>query len=213
MGNLVLVRHATTQASASGRNLGQRDDPSLAREGGRLANRLGRTLAAELAELEHDDVRLVTSPALRCRQTAAAIARRLDLGTSTVQIEDALREIDYGRWDGLTADECRERDPDRRARWEADPYLTRCPGGESGRDVTRRIAPVFEPLEVWIAGGRERVAIVVAHNHVNRIHLCGLFGWPMREYRDRLSQEPGGYSIIGLGSGRPVVRRLNAAPG
>ncbi len=214
MGNLVLVRHATTQASASGRNLGQRDDPPLAREGGRLANRLGRTLAAELAELDHDELRLVTSPALRCRQTTAAIARRLEVAPAAIEVADALVEIDYGEWDGLTAEECRERDPRIRAAWEADPFTTRCPGGESGADVAGRIASVLEPIQAWLAADRARVAVVVAHNHVNRIHLCALFGWPMSEYRDRLSQEPGGYSVIGrFASGRPVVRRLNAAPG
>lgn len=214
MGNLVLVRHAITEASASGRNLGQRDDPPLAREGGRLANRLGRTLAAELAELDHDELRLLTSPALRCRQTTAAIARRLEIAPHDVEVADALLEIDYGEWDGLTAEECRQRDPELRAAWEADPFATRCPGGESGADVAVRIASVLEPVQEWLAVDRSRVAIVVAHNHVNRIHLCALFGWPMHEYRDRLSQEPAGYNVIGrFATGRPVVRRLNAAPG
>jgi len=34
----------------------------------------------------------------------------------------------------------------------------------------------------------------------------------MREYRDRLSQEPAGYSIVGLGLETPVIRRVNASP-
>ena len=59
---------------------------------------------------------------------------------------------------------------------------------------------------------RSRCAIVVAHNHVNRVRLCALLGWPMREYRDRLAQDPAAYSIVGFGSGPPVVRRVNAAP-
>jgi probable phosphoglycerate mutase len=213
MGNLVLVRHSITQASASGRNLGQRDDPPLAREGVRLANRLGRAIDAELSELAHDELRLVCSPAQRCRQTAAAIARRLEVDASKIEIADGLLEIDYGDWDGLTPDECRRRDPGVRAAWERDPFATRCPGGESGSDVASRIATVLDPLEAWLAVEHARVAVVVAHNHVNRIRLCSLFGWPLRQYRDRLAQEPGGYNIIGFGAGRPVVRRLNAAPG
>ena len=213
MGNLVLVRHSITQASASGRNLGQRDDPPLAREGVRLANRLGRAIAAELEELAHDELRLVSSPAQRCRQTVTAIARRLEVDPSRIEIADSLLEIDYGEWDGLTPEECRRRDPDLRAAWERDPFATRSPGGESGSDVASRIATVLDPLEAWLTEDPARVAIVVAHNHVNRIRLCALFGWPMREYRERLAQQPGGYSIIGFGSGRPVVRRLNAAPG
>jgi broad specificity phosphatase PhoE len=175
MGSLILVRHATTAASAAGRNLGRSDDPPLAAEGLALAGRLAETLATELAELPHD-------------------------------------EIDYGEWDGLTADEGRARDPDRRAAWETDPYGTRCPGGESGADVALRAFAILEPLEAWLAEDRARCAIVVAHNHVNRLRLCALFGWPMRAYRDRLAQDPAGYSLIGLGGDAPVIRRVNAAP-
>jgi broad specificity phosphatase PhoE len=211
MGTLILARHATTEASAAGRNLGQRTDPPLAAAGVALAERLGATLRAELDELTHDHLRLFSSPASRCRQTAATVA--VGVGTAdAVEVHDGLLEIDYGAWDGLTADECRARDPALRSAWEADPFVTRCPDGESGQDLLRRVSAVLDPLEAWLAADRARCAIVIAHNHVNRVRLCSMFGWPMREYRDRLSQDPAGYSMIGLGAGTPVIRRVNAAP-
>ncbi len=215
MGSLVLVRHSITAASAAGRNLGQRADPPLAPEGMALAERLATTIAAELTELPHDELRVLSSPAQRCRQTADVVAGGLALDAGEpldVEVAAGLIEIDYGAWDGLTAHECRARDPELRAAWEADPYATRCPEGESGEDVAARAFAVLEPLEAWVAGDRARCAIVVAHNHVNRLRLCALFRWPMREYRDRLSQDPAAYSVIGLGSGTPVIRRVNAAP-
>ena len=212
MGNLILVRHSVTAASAAGRNLGQRADPPLADEGAALAARLGETLSAELAELAHDELRLVSSPALRCRQTTEAIAAALGRDRVAIDTAEGLLELDYGAWDGLTADECRARDPEVRAGWEADPFGTRCPDGESGADVARRAFAVLEPIEAWLAGDRGRCAIVVAHNHVNRLRLCALMGWPMREYRDRLAQEPAGYSILGFAGREPVIRRVNAAP-
>ena len=213
MGNLILARHSITEASAAGRNLGQRSDLPLAPAGVALAERLGVALAAELDELPHDEMRLVSSPARRCRETAEAVAGPLALDPVRIEVEAGLLEIDYGDWDGLTADECAARDPELRARWEADPYATRCPGGESGRDVAERSFAVLEPLEAWLAEDRARCAIVVAHNHVNRVRLCALFGWPMREYRARLTQDPAGYNLIGFGGPTPVVRRMNAAPG
>lgn len=213
MGTQILVRHSITAASAAGRNLGRRTDPPLADAGVALAERLGDALVAELSELPHDELRLLTSPALRCRQTAEAIGLAVGVQERAVEVEPGLLEIDYGAWDGLTADECRARDPELRAAWEADPYLTRCPGGESGADVASRSAAVLEPVEAWLAEDRARCAIVVAHNHVNRVRLCALFGWPMREYRDRLSQDPAGYSLIGFGGATPVIRRVNATPG
>ena len=212
MGSLILVRHATTAASESGRNLGRKGDPPLAPAGERLAVRLAAALSAELEELPHDELRLVSSPALRCRQTAAALASGLGLAAGAVEAVPGLMEIDYGAWDGLTADECRARDPERRAAWEADPYGTRCPEGESGSDVARRAFAVLEPLEAWLAEDRARCAIVVAHNHVNRLRLCALLGWPMRDYRERLANDPGAYSLVTFGADTPVVRRVNAAP-
>ncbi|MGH2379729.1 MAG: histidine phosphatase family protein [Candidatus Limnocylindria bacterium] len=213
MGSLILVRHATTAASAAGRNLGQRTDLPLSDAGLTLADQLGRTLAVELSELPHDEMRLLSSPARRCRQTAASIGAAIDVEDDGTEIEPGLIELDYGTWDGLTAEESWQRDPDLRAAWEADPYGTRCPGGESGEDVARRAFAVLRPVEEWLAADRARCAIVVAHNHVNRVWLCALLGWPMREYRARLAQDPAAYSLVTFGGGTPVVRRLNVPPG
>jgi probable phosphoglycerate mutase len=210
MGSLILVRHATTAASASGRNLGQRSDPPLSEAGVELADHLGGTLAAELAELPHDELRFISSPALRCRMTLDAIHRAVGRGSQSMEIEPGLLEIDYGAWDGLTADECRERYPDLRAAWEANPYDTRCPNGESGADVARRAFAALAPIEAWLAADRARCAIAVAHNHVIRLRMCAVLGWPMHEYRLRLSADPAGYSLVTFGGAAPVVRRVNA---
>lgn len=210
MGSLVLVRHSVTDASQSGRNLGRRGDPPLTEAGATLAARLADVLAIEIGELPHDELRLVTSPARRCRQTAEPVALRLGIGA--VEVAEELIEIDYGAWDGLTADECRRRDPELRARWEVDPWATRCPDGESGADVAARAFPILDAIEAWAAGSRDRCAVVVAHNHVNRLRLCAHMGWPMSAYRDRIASDPAGYSLLTFGSGLSVVRRLNAAP-
>jgi 2,3-bisphosphoglycerate-dependent phosphoglycerate mutase len=210
MGSLIVVRHATTAASASGRNLGQRADPPLSEAGLALATRLGATLAAELAELPHDELRFISSPALRCRMTLEAIQQALGRDPQSMEIASGLLEIDYGAWDGLTADECRDRDPELRATWEADPYETPCPDGESGADVARRAFAALTPIEEWLAADRARCAVAVAHNHVIRLRMCALLGWPLREYRRRLSADPGAYSLVTFGRGAPVVRRVNA---
>ncbi len=210
MGSLFLIRHSITAASASGRNLGAGDDPPLASEGTAVAGALAATLLAELAELAHDDLRLVSSPARRCRETIAPVAAALGVADDGIEIEPGLREIDYGAWDGLTAEECLQRDPELRRAWIADPYHTRCPEGESGEDVASRAFPVFHEIEAWLAAGGPRCSIVVAHNHVNRLRLTALLAWPMRDYRRRIAQDPAGYSIVTFGAGLPGVRRINA---
>ena len=221
MGSLFLARHATTEASAAGRNLGRRDDPPLAPAGRELASRLGHAIRLEMRELsppKAGELRLISSSARRCLETIEAVAAVLvqaGMQPGAVQSESGLLEIDYGEWDGLTADESRQRDPALRAAWEADPHETRAPSGESGRDVAKRSFPVFDSVDAWLAGAESRCAVVVAHNHVNRIRLCRLMGWPPRDYRDRVAQDPGAYSLITVPSGAAapsVVRRLNALP-
>lgn len=217
MGSLLLARHSVTAASASGRNLGQSSDPPLVAAGAALAVRLGEAIAFELGELPHDALRLVSSPAARCRQTIAPIAEALGVAQARIEVAPGLIEIDYGAWEGLTPDECRARDPELRPAWEADPFATRCPGGESGADVAARAFPVLEEVEAWLAADRDRCAVVVAHNHVNRLRLCAHLGWPMAEYRRRIGQDAAAYSLLTFADGggsegaSPVVRRLNAA--
>ena len=211
MGHLLLVRHSTTEASAGGRNLGQGSDPPLTNHGQQLAALLGERLAQELAELPVQDLRLVTSPAMRCRETLAAVATALGSDREP-EVEPGLVELDYGAWEGLTADECWARDPQLRAAWERDPFAARTPDGESGRDVAARASPVFDALESWLSGDLARGVLIVAHNHVNRLRLTALLEWPMSSYRRRVGQDPAAYSIIGVRAAERIVRRLNVRP-
>jgi broad specificity phosphatase PhoE len=211
VGHLFLARHASTEASQEGRNLGQRGDPPLSPRGLERADRLGLVLAAELRDVSTTELRLVTSPALRCVQTVTGISAHLSAAPSA-EVAVQLIEINYGEWEGLTPEECVERDPAQRAAWEADPFATATPGGESGADVAARAFPLFESIEGWLSANPARAAIVVAHNHVNRLWLTSLIGWPMSEYRRRVAQDPAAYSLITIGDWPPCFIRINASP-
>lgn len=213
MGSLFLVRHATTESSQAGLNLGQRTDAALTPEGLQLAERTGLAIAGELASLPGGTLRMLSSPALRCRQTADRIVDRLGFGAESVEVEAGLWEIDYGDWEGLSADECLLRDPELRPRWERDPYRTSTPGGESGAQVAERSAAVLDPLDAWLAEEPARVAVVVSHNHVIRLRLAAQLELPMHDYRRRIRADPGGYSLLTLGPAGTYLRRLNAVPG
>jgi broad specificity phosphatase PhoE len=212
MGSLFLVRHATTEASMAGVNLGQRNDAPLTDGGQRLAERTGRAIRSELQWLHDGELRMVSSPALRCRQTAAGIASQLDLAAEAVEVEASLWEIDYGAWEGLSAEECQARDPDLRRRWDEDPYATAAPGGESGSDVAARAFAVLSPLEAWLAAGRDRAAIAVTHNHVVRLRVTALLQLPMAEYRRRIQADPGAYTLVTFSPDGHAIRRINALP-
>jgi broad specificity phosphatase PhoE len=212
VGSLFLVRHATTHASEAGVNLGQHDDAPLTEAGRRLATRTGRAIRAELRSLPGGELRIVSSPARRCRQTAEAIATELGLGPDDLATEPGLWEIDYGAWEGLSAEACLERDPERRREWEDDPYSTSTPGGESGAQVAARAFQVLSPLEAWLGEEHGRAAVAVTHNHVVRLRLTSLLRMPMADYRRRVQADPGGYSLVTYAPDGPRVRRINALP-
>lgn len=216
MGSVFLVRHATTAASAAGTNLGQAVDAPLTADGERLAERVGLAMRLELAALPHGEVRFVSSPARRCLGTSEAIRRAIGLETDgqVVSVQDGLRELDYGAWEGLSADECRQRDPELRAAWEADPYAVSAPAGESGSDVAARAFPVMDEIDAWLRAGGTRVAVVVSHNHVIRLRLAWHLGIPLPDYRRRLLINPGSYSLVTLAEEpmESAVRRIGALP-
>ena len=137
-------------------------------------------------------MRLLSSPALRCRQTAAAIAAALGARREPDRGRAGLIEIDYGAWDGLTADgvpgsaipSCAP--PGRRT-----PIVTRCPDGESGQDVADARSRSWLRWRQWLAADRARCAIVVAHNHVIGCGSASFSAGPCASIAIGLSAGPG----------------------
>lgn len=147
---LLLIRHA----------------PAL--HGGRLAGR--RDVAAELpgaaalADLRRavGAAKVVASPALRCRQTAAALWPKV-----TAELDARLWEQDFGAWEGLGFADLPDLGPLPAAALAAH----RPPGGESFADLCARVAPVLGDLAS--RGGR---VAVVAHAGVVRAALATALG-------------------------------------
>ncbi|HLM53732.1 MAG TPA: histidine phosphatase family protein [Pseudoxanthomonas sp.] len=165
---ILLARHGETPWNAEGRYQGQIDIP-LSPVGEAQAAALGERLAfVELA-------RAVTSPLSRARRTA-----QLALGAARAPMlatEPDLREIAHGEWEGLLASEIDDRDPARLRAWREAPETVLMPGGESLRQVLDRswqgLARASEGL------GPGDTLLVVAHDAVNRVILCRVFGLPI----------------------------------
>ena len=210
---LLLTRHG--QAAAGDVMLGGQLDLSLMPRGREEAEALARRLAGVRID------RIVASPMLRALETAQTIARG-----RPVEVDERLRELDYGRWESLTYAEIDARDPELRARWEHDPAATHAPGGESGEDVAGRalnflidmIASEEDASEGDGTGRRspdpggsraaaseaeaeaeaeaERRVLVVAHGTFNRILLCVALGIPVRDYRRRFLQDRANLTVL-----------------
>ncbi|MFF2013548.1 bifunctional RNase H/acid phosphatase [Streptomyces sp. NPDC058195] len=149
----VLLRHGETALTPEKRFSGSGgSDPALSATGREQAERIAGALAAR-GTVEA----VVSSPLLRCRETAAAVAARLGL---EVLVEDGLRETDFGAWEGLTFGEVRERyGPDLDA-WLASAKAAPTGGGESFAEVARRVAATRDRLTARYAG---RTVLLVTH--------------------------------------------------
>jgi len=117
--NLYMIRHGQTAASRENRFSGS-SDPPLTEVGEAMA----RALAAAYSSMKWEAI--YTSPMLRTRQTVAALCHQTGL---EARIEEGLKEIDYGEWEGLQQDEVMQRWPEAFAYWADDPASRGTPGG------------------------------------------------------------------------------------
>ena len=153
---LLLVRHGETEYTARQLYSGRGDIP-LSDRG--LAQ--ARAVAARIAAVGVTAV--VSSPLARCVGTAAEIAAAA--GGLPVHEDSDLVECDFGKWEGLTFGDVRERWPDEMRAWLASPSVAP-PGGESFDEVAIRSARAVERIRSAYPGGR-----VVVVSHVSPIKL------------------------------------------
>ncbi len=169
---LIFVRHGETSYNAENRLQGQRDIPLNAR-GRDQARSIGKTLRASLGEeigrLESAGA-FFASPLKRARETMELARAAMDLPPKTYRLDPALKEISFGRWEGLTWAEVRVRDPSGLKARHADKWNFVPPGGESYAMLAGRVRPWLESL----AGD----AFVVAHGGVARALMTLIAGVP-----------------------------------
>jgi alpha-ribazole phosphatase len=162
---IILIRHAEPARSARGRAIG-RTDVGLSREGARHARELAAALAAD---------RVVSSPAKRARNTAAPIARACGVD---LEIEEDLREIDFGAVDGHTFASIERERPDLYARWMRSPTAVPFPDGETWSQLRERSTVALERLALT---GEDRTTIAVTHLGVILAILGRVLGLPDEE--------------------------------
>src|SRR5215210_3076139 len=96
--DLYMVRHGQTAASRENRFSGS-SDPSLTAVGEAMAQAFARAYAS----LKWDAI--YTSPMLRARQTADPLS---ELTGVQATVEDGLKEIGYGEWEGLRQEDVKQ---------------------------------------------------------------------------------------------------------
>ncbi len=162
---LTMICCGATEATRRARFPG--DEPLEARAVARtpgLADMLGRI------------DRVWTSPFLRARQTAQAIAPEAE-----TRVE--LRDQDFGEWAEIAVDLLKEKQPETLAALPNDPEASP-PGGESFADVHRRTVPLMNEL-VDFRGH----TVAVTHPAVVRAAIVHALGAPLSVF-SRVDVEP-----------------------
>jgi alpha-ribazole phosphatase/probable phosphoglycerate mutase len=163
MSRVLFIRHAETEMA--GRFCGH-SDPDLNAQGQAQLARLAQVLSTETIE------GVYSSDLRRAQSTAQAIAAGRNVALT---LSPALREIHFGKWEGLTWGQIEQMDREYARKWvEGYPYVT-APAGESFRDFEAR---VLEEVRRLIDG--EPIA-VVTHAGVLRVVLKRLLGCSEQE--------------------------------
>ncbi len=159
---LIFIRHGQTDWNAEGRMQGQKDIP-LNDTGRGQARRNGRALAEFFAQKNIDvsSLDFVSSPLARTRETMDLVREELGLEKDDYRLDDRLKEITFGAWEGFTLEELSGKEPQRVANRKADKWGFVPPEGESYRMLSSRIeawtATLFRPMVVVSHGGVSRV--------------------------------------------------------
>jgi probable phosphoglycerate mutase len=145
---------------------GVQDVPLNAR-GVRQAAAAGAILGDLLARdgVDVSSVPFVSSPLGRARSTMELIRETLRLPADDYAIDDRLREIGYGAWEGSTLEEAEARDPEIYARRLADKWTVAAPGGESYAEVQARVSAWYAQVTtctVAVAHGGTARTLMVA---------------------------------------------------
>ena len=145
---VVLLRHGRTAHNATGRIQGQLDVE---------LDEVGRAQALAVADVlaEASPYAVVSSDLSRAQDTAAAVADRAGV---SLLLDERLREISLGGWQGLTADEVRERFPEEHAAWRRGEDVRRG-GGETYFDAGLRAAECIRSQLADLPDGRTLIAV------------------------------------------------------
>lgn len=162
MTTLDLIRHGEPVGGRKYR--GQIDDPLSEKGWAQMQAALGEHTAWS---------RIVSSPLLRCRAYAEALAAQQDL---PLTFEARFKEVGFGVWEGKTAADIEREAPGTLARFKADPIGARPPGAEALELFYARVAAGLE--HVLLAHPGEQL-LIVCHAGVIRMALAHALAIPL----------------------------------
>lgn len=173
--NIFLVRHGQTTYNADGNRYCGITDVELTPTGIGQAEDLAKMLAG--VEFEA----IYSSPLTRAITTAEIITN-----SKEITVDERLRELDFGSWEGKARAEFIKTDPVVWDRWNEDPEIN--PAGGDGETARQLLVRLDEFQQEILSKHSTGNILVVAHNGVNRFLIAKQLGIPLRNYR-KLIQE------------------------
>ncbi len=186
---LILLRHGETASNAAHVYCGRLNPPLTPT--GEAQARLTRE------RLEGEFGRVLTSPALRARQTAELIC------PGTPQVLPELREVDFGAFEGLTADEIQDRFPRDWAEYIADPLRFTFPDGDSMEEYLGRA----ESTACALVQTEGRVLAVSHKGFISAVLSTLLHGDASRLFHYDVG--PAGFAALSVQNGFAVLKQLH----
>lgn len=166
---LIFIRHGETDWNRERRLQGQRDTP-LNGKGRDQASAVGRIVrdwrGPDLANLK-----FVASPLSRTCETMRLARTSMELAPDAFDTDPRLMELTFGRWEGLTWEELKARDPWAARAREGDKWSFTPPGGESYGMLADRLKP-------WLESVAEET-VVVSHGGVARVLMALIADIPL----------------------------------
>ena len=192
---LYLIRHGEIEGANSGSIYGH-TDVQLSAAGIEQSRRLAERLEGErLSAVYSSDLK-------RAIATAQSIAARHSL---TVQTNTAWREIDMGKWDGLSLNDVYMQNEESVRLLFEEPESFQYPDGETFLAFNSRIEETVKDLLGKHAEGK---VALITHGGVARAIIGTALGMPMRTWL-RLAQGYGCLNIIDWYDGHPILDLLN----
>jgi len=196
---VILLRHGRSTSNVAHTLAGRSPGVELDEKGQIQARGVVERLGAVTVQA------IVTSPLLRCEQTAAPLAAALNL---TPIVEDRLAEVDYGQWTGRQIAELLSE-----PLWKVvqqQPSAARFPDGEGLAEVqARAVAAVREhDRRLSEEHGGDCVWVACTHGDVIKSVLADALGTHLDAFQ-RIVADPASMSVVRYTEVRPFVVHMN----
>jgi len=170
-----IIRHGETVFNVEDRFCGS-SDPQLTENGLRQAEDV-----ADYLLRQHERVgRVYTSHLHRALAFARVISSKLE---APLVIDDRLRELDYGEWEGLTRAEVEKKWSKLYALYLKNPERHRPDTSETIEHANARIKEFWSDLTHALFEEELDAVAIITHKDVGRLLLCNIKGIPLSQYR------------------------------